>query len=507
MTESFVALTWSGLLNAVTPYHLLLCSFGIVVGIVAGALPGVSSTTACALLVPMTFSMAPESGLILLGAIWTAAIYGGSNAACLLNIPGTPSSIATTFDGYPMTRKGEGERAMSISLFASVFGGLVGVFVLLFAFAPLAQISVKVGSSEFFWLCIFGLSTIASMSYGNCVKGLISGCLGLLIGTIGLDPVVGVPRFTFGFDSLIQGVQLVPALIGFFAVAQVLELTEQRSAAIAEYRITPHLFRDVMGELLTKYKLNLMRSSLIGTFIGMLPGAGGPVASLISYNEAMRWDKNPKRFGTGVADGIVASETANNAVIGGSLVPMMGLGIPGCPTAAVVMGGLLIHGIIPGSKLLTDSAPIAYTFITSLLVANVLLIFIGFFMLRLSANLLRVPARWIIPMVLVLATIGSYSMNNSMVDVYVMVACGIVSFLIGRMGFEAGPMALGLVLGPIIENALNISLTMVQAKGSFMDVFVFRPLCLVFIALTALALFLPTLQAKLRRHKAADEVA
>ena len=498
MTESLMTLAMDGLLNALTPYHLLLSCFGIVVGIIVGVLPGLSSTTACALLVPMTFVMEPSSGLILLGSIWCAAIYGGSNAAILLNIPGTPSSIATAFDGFPMTRKGEGEKALCSALVASVVGGIIGVLVLLLAFAPLAELSVKFGKPEFFWLCVFGLSTIASMSSGNVIKGLLAGCIGMMLGTIGLDPVIGIPRFTFGIDSLIEGVQLVPALIGIFAFAQVLELTEQRSASIAQYHSMPRLLRSVVAELFGKCKINLARSSIIGTFIGMLPGAGGPVASLISYNEAMRWDNTPKRFGTGVTDGIVASESANNAVIGGSLVPMMGLGIPGCPTAAVVMGGLLVHGIIPGSKLLTECAPIAYTFIMSLLVVNILMLFIGYVMLRLSANLLRVPTRWIIPMVLVLSAIGSYSLRNSMVDVYVMVGCGLLSFFLGKLKIEAGPLSLGLVLGPIVEDALNVSLSLVQATGSVYSVFFARPLCIVFILLTIGAIALPIIQE--RKH-------
>jgi putative tricarboxylic transport membrane protein len=507
MVDGFFTLAVNGLLNAVTPYHLLLCAIGIACGIIVGVLPGISATTATALLIPMTFAMEPATGLVLLGAIWTAAIYGGSNATCLLNIPGTPSSIATSFDGYPMTRKGEGERAMTIALIASVIGGLIGVFVLLFAFAPLARLSVMVGAPEYFWLCIFGLSTIASLSTGSALKGLLGACIGLLIGTIGLDPVIGIPRFTFGVPAMIEGIQLVPALIGIFAVGQVLHLTQQGSGFIAEYKRTPKLFTTVLGDLARSSKLNLIRSSIIGTVIGMLPGAGGPVASLISYNEAKRWDRNPARFGTGTGDGVVASEAANNAQIGSSLVPMMGLGIPGSPTAAIVLGGLLIHGIIPGSRMLTDAADIAYTFIMSLVVANILLLPIGFIMLRVTANILRVPTRWVIPMVLVMATIGTYSLHNSMVDVYVMLVCGIGAYFLARVGVSTGPLALGLVLGPFIEDALNISLQFSQARGSYVEVFFMRPMSLVFIGLTLIALLLPIFQEKFSKRRAATGVA
>ncbi len=498
---SIISLAVNGLWNVLSPYGLLLCTFGISLGIVVGALPGLSSTMACALLVPMTFSMQPSTGLILLGAIWCGAIYGGSNAAILLNIPGTPSSIATAFDGYPMTRKGQSERALFIGLVSSVVGGIVGVLVLLSAFAPLAALSVKFGKPEFFWLCIFGLSTIAALSPGNAIKGLLGASIGLLLGTIGLDPIIGIPRFTFGTEMLIEGIQLVPGLIGIFAFAQVLELTEQKSVVIAEYKTTPNLIRNVFGELFSTCKANLLRSSIIGTFIGMLPGAGGPVASLVAYGEAKRWDKDPKRFGSGVSDGIVASESANNAVIGASLVPMMGLGIPGCPTAAVVMSGLLVHGILPGSKMLLESGDIAYTFIMSLLLVNILMLFIGYGMLRLSANLLRVPTRLLIPMVLIMAVIGSYTLRSSMVDVYVMLGCGILSFFLGRAGVGAGPLSLGLVLGPLTEDAFNISLTFMQAKNSFLEVFITRPLCIFFILLTITSLCLPVLLDRRKRKK------
>lgn len=505
MIDGFATLAMNGLLNALTPYHLLICAIGIVIGIGVGVLPGLSSTSATALLIPFTFVMEPSTGLILLGSIWTAAIYGGSSATCLLNIPGTPSSIATSFDGYPMTKKGEGERAMTIALISSVIGGMFGVIVLLVAFAPLARLSVKIGAPEFFWLCIFGLSTIATLTKGNALKGLLGACIGLMIGTIGLDPVMGIPRFTFGMPSLIEGIQLVPALIGIFAVGQVLQLSQQNSVVIAEYKRTPRLFTTTLRELMRNSKLNLFRSSLIGTWIGMLPGAGGPVAALISYSEAKRWDKRPERFGTGTADGIVASEASNNAVIGSSLVPMMGLGIPGCPTAAVVLGGLLVHGIVPGSRLLTDAADVAYTFIMSLVIANVLLLFIGFMMLRVTANLLRVPTRWIIPMVLVMATVGSYALHNSMFDVYVMMACGIGAYFLSRIGVTTGPLALGLVLGPFVEDALNISLQLVQARGSYIEVFFMRPVSMLFITLTLLALFLPVFQQKLKNRVARVE--
>jgi putative tricarboxylic transport membrane protein len=473
-------------------------SVGLAAGIVAGTLPGLTATMAVALLVPVTFIMEPASGLVLLGAIWCGAIYGGANAAILLNIPGTPSSIATTLDGYPMTKNGQADKALLTSLISSVIGGIIGVIILLTLFAPLAQISLKFGKPEYFWLCIFGLTTISAMSTGNVIKGLLGGTIGLLLGTIGLDPVAGVPRFTFGYLPLIQGIQLVPALIGFFAFSQMLILMEHDEKYIAKYKQTPGLIKLLLSEMIQKGRGILLRSSILGTFIGMLPGAGGPVASIIAYNEAVRWDKNPEKYGKGAIEGIMASESSNNAVIGGALIPMMGLGIPGCPVAAVIMGGLLAHGIVPGSKLLAESGDVAYTFITSLVVANILMLFVGYFMLKLIANILNVPLYFVAPIILVLSSIGSYALRNSMLDVFVMVLCGTFAYILSKVGIDPGPLSLGLVLGPIAEDALGVSLVIAQAKGSILDTLFLRPLCLILIILSILSAFSPLIISHLK---------
>lgn len=493
MEQNLLSLIANGFVTSLHPYHVLLSFLGVSAGICVGALPGLTATMAVALLVPVTFGMTPESGLVLLGAIWCGAIYGGSNAAILLNIPGTPSSVATTFDGYPMTKRGDADKALLASLTASVFGGIVGVLILMSAFGPLARLSVKFGKQEYFWLCVFGLTTISAMSSKNIMKGLLGASLGLLLCTIGLDPIAGTPRFTFGSQTLIEGVQLVPALIGIFALAQMLMLMERDEKFIAEYRRTKNLISHVFRKMFGACKANLMRSSIIGSFVGMLPGAGGPVGSIIAYNEAVRWDKAPEKYGKGAMEGIIASESANNAVIGGALVPMMGLGIPGCPAAAVVMGGLLVHGIVPGSKLLVESGPVAYTFICSLVVTNLIMLVVGYFMLQASAYILKIPARWIAPIILVLSVIGSYALRNSMADVYVMIGCGLLSYLLAKVGVDPGPFSLGLVLGPIAEDALGVSLVIGQAKGSLLTVLFLRPISIVLIVLSIISALTPVL--------------
>ncbi|KJS83214.1 MAG: hypothetical protein JM58_13130 [Peptococcaceae bacterium BICA1-8] len=495
-----IELIISGFMNSLSPYHILLMVFGIAAGIVVGTLPGLTATMAVALLVPVTFVMEPASGLVMLGAVWCGAIYGGANAAILLNIPGTPSSIATTFDGYQMTKNGAADKALLASLISSVIGGIVGVVILLTLFAPLAQVSLKFGKPEYFWLCIFGLTTISAMSTGNVLKGLLGGLLGLLIGTIGLDPVAGIPRFTFGYRPLIQGIQLVPALIGFFAFSQMLTLMERNEKYIAKYKQTPNLFKSLVSEMLQKGRSIIIRSSILGAFIGMLPGAGGPVASLIAYNEAKRWDKNPEKYGKGALEGIMASESSNNAVIGGSLIPMMALGIPGCPAAAVVMGGLLAHGIIPGSKLLTQSGDVAYTFITSLIIANLIMLPVGYFMIKLVANILNVPLYFVAPIILVLSSIGAYALRNSMFDVFVMVIFGVIAYILSKVGIDPGPLALGLVLGPIAEDALGVSLVIAHAKGSILQIMFLRPVSFILIILSILSVFTPLILSHIKKN-------
>jgi len=276
---------------------------------------------------------------------------------------------------------------------------------------------------------------------------------------------------------------------------------EKKEKYIARYKHRSNLLKSVLGEMLQKGRTVLLRSSIMGTFIGILPGAGGPVASIIAYNEAKRWDKNPKKYGKGAIEGIMASESANNAVIGGSLIPMMGLGIPGCPAAAVIMGGLLAHGIIPGSKLLTESADVAYTFITALIVANLIMLFVGYYLIKITGNILNVPLHFVVPIIIVLSVIGSYALRNSVLDIFIMVGCGVVAYILSKVGIDPGPLSLGLVLGPIAEDALGVSLVIAQAKGSVIQTMFLRPVSIILILLSVLSIFLPLIQEYFKKVK------
>ena len=441
--------------NLADPQNLFLMIAGLTGGIIIGALPGLSATMGVALMVPATFAMSPTHGLVMLGAIYAGAIYGGANSAILICTPGTPSSVATTFDGWPLCQNGQADTALYTSLLSSAFGGIIGTFFLLFLAGALARFALNFGGPENFWLCLFGLSTIAVMTPENMGKGIVSGAIGLLVSTIGLDPNTGIPRFTFDIYGLVQGVSVIPCMIGLFSFSQVLYLIGTDRTFVAAYHPRRGTFGRVAGYLATRCKKVLLRSSVIGTWVGMLPGAGGEIASIIAYNESKRWAKDPSIYGNGSIEGVAASESANNAVIGGSLIPMLTLGIPGSAVAAVILGALMAHGIQPGFKIFTATGELAYTFIFSPFLVNLLMIPIGFVLCRCMAKLLNIRLTFVAIGIVVLSYIGAYAISNSLVDIWIVLVFGFVGFFGGKLGMDTGAMALGVILGPMIEENLG----------------------------------------------------
>ncbi|MDR1856202.1 MAG: tripartite tricarboxylate transporter permease [Desulfovibrio sp.] len=502
MTEFFLP----ALANLCDPLNLFLILAGLAGGIIIGAMPGLTATMGVALMVPVTFAMDATSGLVMLGAIYSGAIYGGSNSACLICTPGTPSSVATTFDGWPMCQNGRADKALVTALFSSSFGGIVGTIFLLFMAAPLARFALRFGGPESFWLCIFGLSTIAVMSSGNILKGLVSGALGMLVATIGLDPHTASTRFTFGYYPLIQGVEVIPAMIGLFSISQVLYLVGSYKPFLATYNPAKGVVGEVVSELVGKCKVILLRSSIIGTIVGMLPGAGGEIASIISYNESKRWSKHPEKYGTGITEGVAASECANNAVIGGALIPMLTLGIPGSAVAAVILGALLAKGIQPGFKVFTATGELAYTFIFSQFVVNLLMIPMGLLLVKLLVRLLRVRLTFVAIGIVMLSVIGSYAIRNSMLDVWVALIFGLVGYFCRRVDLDTGAMALGIILGPMIDENFGKCLNLSNALGgSVLQVFIQSPISLILIALTLLSLATPFLLSRRKQAKAVEK--
>jgi len=468
--------------------NMLAIMGGVVGGLVIGSLPGLTANMGVALLLPVTFSMGPIEALLMLASLYTAAIYGGSLSAILLYTPGTSASAATAIDGFELTRQGKAGTAIRISTFSSMFGGLISAVFLLLLAPPLSLVSLKFGPPEYFLLAVFGLTVIGTLASGNMIKGLLSGALGLLLSTAGMDLDSGFPRFTFGVFALHSGIEFVPAVIGLFSMSQALIMSEEVHKTIqqaktpsgTDWRFFPSL------EELRRIKFTLLRSSLIGVFIGILPGAGGDIGSWVSYNEAKRFSKNREKFGKGAIEGVCASEAANNAVTGSSMIPMLTLGIPGSATAAVMLGALIIQGLVPGRELFTRNGYITYTFIVGFFFANIIMGIIGMLLSRHVTYITRLSNNALIPVIIILCIVGSYSLGNNIFDVYVMLAFGFLGFAMRKTGFHPAPTILGLILGPMAENGFRQSVTL--SKGALFSYFFTRPICLILFALIAISI-------------------
>ena len=452
MTDSLLL----GLTNLLTFHNLLLIIAGTVAGMVIGALPGLTATMAVALLVPFTFNMEAVSGLVLLGSIYMGSIYAGCFSAILINTPGTPSSIGTTFDGYPMARQGRGEEAIVAATLGSTIGGLFGVACLIFLSPPLAQLTLRFGPAEYFWVGVFGITIISSLSSGAFLKGITGAAFGVLISTIGIAPVGGDVRFTFGFPAMQAGVDLIVVLIGMFCIPELLNLVFNSSGGKEgiDYKPSPGVLGRTVRQVLAMPG-NLLRSSIIGTIIGILPGAGGNIANLVSYNEAKRASKTPDEFGKGKLDGVVATETANNAVVGGGMIPLLTLGIPGAPPDAIIYGALMMQGLRPGPELFSERADITYTFMLGVGASALLMVPIGLYGGRMLARFVtRLPVKYLVPGIAILTIVGSYAIRNNFLDVIMMVGFGFLGYFLRYLGFSAAPIVLGLILGPIMETGL-----------------------------------------------------
>lgn len=503
MLENFGA----ALVNVFDPMSFLLMVLAVGAGMIVGSLPGLTATMALALLVPFTFTMPPTTALMMLGGVYVGAIYGGCIAAILVNTPGTPSAIATTFDGYPLTKKGKAEEALATATTSSSIGGLIGAIILLLFSPLLANVALKFGPPEYFWLAIFGLTIIASLSSKSILTGLIGGTLGLLLGTIGISPIGGDMRFTFGMYQLQSGLQLIVALIGFFCIPEIFNMVQEKAKDLSvkdKFKSKKGVTLSVVKDLIKKPFL-LIRSALIGAFVGIVPGAGGNIAALVSYNEAIRFSKNPEEFGKGTIDGVAASEASNNSEVAGSLVPLLTLGIPGAAPAAVLLGALMLQGLRPGPELYTAHGVITYTFLISLIFANIALFFLGIYGAKYIARVINVSTHYLVPLIVFMTIIGSYSIRNNMLDVYFMLLFGVVGYVTKKLGYHPGPIVLGLILGPIAENGLVQSMLMGTSQGSMLAVFFTRPISIVLIILCIVSAIWPFIsdkrQSKLEKLK------
>ena len=490
MTEFFLP-ALSALMD---PAVLFSITAGTIVGIIVGAMPGLTATMAVALLIPVTFGMPPLVGLALMGGVYSGGMYGGAISSILLSTPGTPAAAATAFDGYPMTKQGKGGTALTVATWASFWGGIFSTVALLLMAPALAKFSLRFGPPEYFVLAIMGLSSIVTLTKGSMVKGLMSGFLGLVLATIGMDPISGYMRFTFNVVDLYDGISFMPALIGLFSVSQILDLT-------AETHIVEDLSDTIASIKRSKLPKGLgptiTKGSIIGTIVGMLPGAGATIAAFISYNFAKQSSKDSDTFGKGNPKGVAASESANNGCVGGSLIPLLTLGIPGNSVAAALMGGLLIQGLIPGPELFSKYGAMTYGFILSLFLANIIFLVLGLYLAPYFAKVTSTPNALLIPGIAILSVIGSYAINNNMFDVWLMIGFGICGYFLEKGGFSTGALVLGLILGPIAE--LGFGQSLIMAGGSPM-IFFERPLCILLWVITLL-LMIPAFAGNFKKAK------
>lgn len=471
----------------ITPTGLLLILLGTSLGVFVGAVPGLTGTMLIALVLPLTYGFDPQYAMTLLISIYVGAISGGMITATLLRMPGTPASIVTTFDGYPMAKNGQPERALGLGVMASLVGGLISWGFLCLLAKPIATLSTKFGPFEYFSLVLMALVLIATIGGSSLSRSLFSGFLGILLSMPGIAAATGQARLTFGLTALNDGFQLVPVLIGLFAVNQILRdiLDINKESSVTAIATKGAIIK--LADF-AKHGINLIRSSIVGTWIGLLPGIGANIGSVTAYSVARSTSKEPEKFGTGHEDGIVAAEAANNATIGGALIPLVAMGIPGSVVEAVLLGALVIHGLQPGPRLFTESPTMVYTVMGALFLANIAMAGIMIFSMRFLARIARIPRYILLPVILTFCVIGSFALSNRIFDIWVMIGFGLLGFVLESRKIPLAPFVIGFVLGPIAEE--NLSTGLISSNGSILPV-VTQPISLAFVVIAAVLLIVP----------------
>ncbi len=490
--EAFI----NGLLALSDPSLLLLLLAATLGGVVIGALPGLNATTGAALLLPFTLTMEPVPAIAILTAIYCSATFAGAITAILINTPGTAASATTCLDGYPLAQRGEAGRALGMAVVASTFGGIFSVICLMLAAPLLARAAYNFSPPEYFALTLFGLSMLATIGDGSPLKNLIAGGFGIFFAMVGVDNLTTVERFTFGSYQLYDGIGFVPVMIGVFGISELLVQSSQ--VDIKRERILMKSVKLPSREDYRKAWRAILRSSGIGTFIGILPAEGATVASMIGYNEAKRWSRTPEEFGKGAIEGVAGSEAANNSATGGAMVPTLALGIPGSATAAVILAGLMVHGLRPGPTMFTEQADFAYAIFWSMMLVNILFFVVGLRGAKVFARVTMIPVPVLWPCVFVFSIVGAYALDQSMFDVWVALISGVLGYFMRRYGFSVVPLAIGLILGGMLEQRLGQSMVMLDEQWWLMFS---RPLTLFFLVLTALALFGPALWGRLFKQR------
>lgn len=481
-----------------TPWTFFMLFLGTALGILVGAIPGLTGAMLIALTLPLTFYMDPFDAVVLLISMYVGGISGGLISATLMRMPGTPASVMTTLDGYPMAQAGQPGKALGLGITASFVGGIISWMVLLTITQPLSILATRFGPFEYFTLIMMAMVLIASVSEGSLIKGLIAGLMGMLVSMPGVDPSSGMPRLTFGFYQLNGGLQLLPVLIGTFAVSQVIKECMNQGGTPERQEMRSSKILMTFQEL-RKSAGNMLRSSFIGTWIGILPGIGASIGSVVAYTVAKNVSDTPEKFGHGSEEGIIASEAANNATVGGALIPLIAMGIPGSVIDAILIGALTIHSIQPGPTLFLTNNDIVWGMIAACLLANILMFILMTSSVRYIAGLIYLPKSFVLPVVMMFCVIGSYALNNTMFDVWVMLAFGVLGFLMEKAAIPLGPFVIGFVLAPLGEEKLRSGLMM--TAGDFSPI-VTRPFPLAFTLMAVALLIWPFVSERRRKAKA-----
>jgi putative tricarboxylic transport membrane protein len=489
-------MVFAALADVLQIQNIFASMVGVIFGLFIGSTPGLTISLGMVLLLPITFGLPPVTSICLLLGLFASGMTGGSLSAILLNIPGTPSASATAIDGHEMAKQGRGGAALGTAVISSFFGGIFGLTCLALASPMIAKVALKFGAPELFALVLLGLTLICSFGQASIAKALISGVLGLVIMTVGLDPMMGTPRFTFGMVELQAGISFLPAMIGLFAIPQILVGIAGKTRVIPRYR------SEISGVLpkikdLAKLSKTMLLGSAVGTGIGAIPGAGGPIAVFLSYDYAKRISKKSASFGKGEPEGVAAPESANNAVAGGALIPMLTLGIPGDPISAILMGALMIQGLVPGPLLFQQTPQFVYSVFWAFLLANIMNCLLTLSTIKIWVRVLKVPERILLPIIATLCVVGTYALRNTFFDTALMFCFGLLGYFMKKYGFPIVPMLLAIILGPNLEEHLRMSLIISQGDPS---IFVRHPISLVFIIIAIISFGTPLVRPLVKKE-------
>jgi putative tricarboxylic transport membrane protein len=489
-----LGLLGQGFVTALEPANLLFLVIGVVVGQIIGALPGIGPAAGMALLLPLTFGMTPVTAIVMLAGIMYGGMYGGTLTSVLVNVPGESSSVMTAVDGYQIARRGRAGAALSIAAIGSFLAGMSAVAALVFITPPLSEFALKFSAPEYFLLAALGITASASLGSGSPIKALMAAVLGLMVALVGVDPIVGMPRLTFDFPAMVEGIDFLPVAIGIFGIAEVLSSLEK----VQDMQPIRTRLRDMWltTEEWAESRMAILRGGLVGFFVGILPGAGPTIAAMMAYVTERRFSRRPERFGHGALDAVAAAESANNSAAHGALVPMLSLGIPGSASTAVLLAALILQGIQPGPNLMTQQSALVWGLIASMFIGNVILLVINLPLAPAFASILRIPYVYLAPGILMISLVGAYASTNSFYTVIVALVFGIIGWFMIKLDFPRAPLVLAVVLAPLLETSLRQSLLL--SFGSPM-IFVERPLAAVILTLVVISLALPAYGA-MRRH-------